>query len=155
LWSLFFAVVVTFGVYTFFTSREAIRDSGFETGQAIMRFGKAFPEEAIREVIRTKDGDSYFLRLYGGRTGCILAYERHATCRIIEPDRVQVRSGPSSDSLTVDFFDKTDKTSVFVFRTPNDAAEVSLWLLGSFVENRLAPENMTADPTLLPPNSGS
>ena len=154
IWSLIIAFFVTFGVYIFYTSREAIRDNGFETGQAIMRFGKAFPLEAIREVIVTKDGDSYFLRLHGGRTGCIVSYQKHAVCRVIEPGSVQVHAGPKDDSISIEFADSSIKDAIFTFRSPKDAAEVSLWLLGSFIAANQFPDLMDQDPTLLPPGNG-
>jgi len=154
IWGLAIAFFVTFGAYIFYTSREAIRDNGFETGQAIMRFGKAFPMEAIREVIVAKNGDSYFLRLHGGRTGCIIAYQKHAVCRILEPGSVHIHAGPKDDSISIEFVDSSLKDATFIFRSPKDAAEVSLWLLGSFVAANQSPDALDQDPTLLPPGNG-
>lgn len=154
IWSLFFATVVTFGVYVYYISKVSARDTGIETGQAILRFGKVFPMEAIREVIVTKNGDSFFLRLHGNRTGCILAYQKYATCKILEAGSVKVSSGPTDASLSIEFDQDTITDSVFTFRSPKDAAEVSLWLLGGFVPVSHLPEMNEEDPTLLPPGSG-
>lgn len=154
IWSLFFATVVTFGVYVYYISKVSVRDSGVETGQAILRFGKVFPMEAIREVIMTKNGDSFFLRLNGNRTGCILAYQRHAVCKILETGSVKVRPGPTDDSLSIEFDQESLPDSVFTFRSPKDSAEVSLWLLGGFVSAGQLPDMDKEDPTLIPPGTG-
>jgi hypothetical protein len=154
IWSLFFATVVTFGMYVYYISKVSVRDTGIETGQAILRFGKVFPMEAIREVIMTENGDSFFLRLHGNRTGCILAYQKYAVCKILEAGSVKVRSGPTDASLSIEFDQDSIMDSVFTFRSPKDAAEVSLWLLGGFVSVSQLPEMTEEDPTLLPPGTG-
>lgn len=147
IWSLVTASLIIFGIYAIYASWQASQDNGFETGQAILRFGKAFPMEAIREVIMTKNRDSFFLRLHGGRTGCIVAYQKHAICRILEPGSVQVHAGTTDDSIAIEFGDRSIKDAVFVFRSAKDAAEVSLWLLGSLLSAPGFADVMDHDPT--------
>jgi len=116
--------------------REEKTDAADDTGLAILEFGRAFPGEAIRQVIATVDGRTVFLRLHDGKAGCMHAHGHHFACHLIEPGTVRVEShGPAR--LAVTFANNAFEGGVFTFRSESDAAEVSLWLLGSFVANRM------------------
>ncbi|WP_420854927.1 hypothetical protein [Shinella kummerowiae] len=106
--------------------------AGEDAGLAILEFGRAFPDEAIREVITTANGRTVFLRLHDGKAGCMNAHGHHYSCHLIEPGTVRVNSaGPKR--LTVQFANAAYEGGTFEFRDERETAEVSLWLLGSFM----------------------
>ncbi len=120
--------------------------AGEDAGLAILEFGRAFPDEAIREVITTADGRAVFLRLHDGKAGCMHAHGHHYSCHRIEPGSVRVESaGPKR--LAVKFANAAFEGGVFVFRDERQAAEVSLWLLGSFMPSVAGPGPEAADRT--------
>ena len=118
-----------------FRRDEERPEAAADTGLAILEFGRAFPEEAIRQVIATADGRTVFLRLHDGKAGCMHAHGHHYACHLIEPGTVQVRSLGGA-RLDVTFANEAFEGGAFTFRNENDAAEVSLWLLGSFLPGR-------------------
>ena len=105
--------------------------AGEDSGLAILEFGRAFPEEAIREVIATASGRTVFLRLHDGKAGCMHAHGHHYSCHLIEPGAVRV-SAAGPKRLTLEFANAAFEGGTFEFRDERQAAEVSLWLLGSF-----------------------
>lgn len=129
-------VVVTFAVllligavhYTGPSRQKDTRDHG----EAIMEFARAYPGEAIRSVTMTSDGKACFLRLADGKTGFLQAVGRHFVARMIMPEGVSVRALEDKPGLRLDFQDSTLPGSDYVFTSTQEAAEVSLWLCGSF-----------------------
>lgn len=109
--------------------REKAED---DSGLAILEFGRAFPEEAIRDVITTVNGKTVFLRLHDGKAGCMHAHGMHYTCHLIEPGTVRVESA-GARRLSVKFASAAFEGGTFEFRNEQQAAEASLWLLGSFM----------------------
>lgn len=118
----------------------------FDAGIAIIEFGRAFPQEAIRDVVVAADGAMIFLRLWDGRAGCMKPVGNRYHCHIVEPGRVTVQQTDNPKALAIEFPATSMRGGVFEFRTPREASEVSLWLLGSFVT---AARN-TLDPGLSP-----
>ena len=115
-----------------FRRDEGQEMAGEDSGLAILEFGRAFPEEAIRAVIPTANGRTVFLRLHDGKAGCMHAHGHHYSCHLIEPGTVRVNSaGPKR--LSVLFANAAFEGGTFEFRDEKQAAEVSLWLLGSFM----------------------
>lgn len=113
--------------------------AGEDAGLAILEFGRAFPDEAIREVITTTNGRTVFLRLHDGKAGCMNAHGHHYSCHLIEPGTVRVNSaGPNR--LTVQFANAAYEGGTFEFRDERETAEVSLWLLGSFMPGLAGPD---------------
>ncbi|MGD9480990.1 UNVERIFIED_ORG: hypothetical protein LHK14_19435 [Roseateles sp. XES5] len=137
LWTITIACLLVAGLIfrqSFRTRSEAPELAGEDAGLAILEFGRAFPEEAIREMIATTNGRTVFLRLHDGKAGCMHAHGHHYTCHLIEPGTVRVSSaGPKR--LTVQFTDASFEGGTFEFANEKKAAEVSLWLLGSFRPN--------------------
>ena len=118
--------------------RDEPERMGEDAGLAILEFGRAFPDEAIREIISTTDGRTVFLRLHDGKAGCMHAHGHHYTCHLIEPGAVRVASaGPKR--LSVQFSNASFEGGTFEFRDEKQAAEVSLWLLGSFMPGFAGP----------------
>ena len=125
-----------------FRRDEALEQAGEDAGLAIVEFGRAFPEEAIRAVATTKDRKTVFLRLHDGKTGCMRAHGHHYACHLIEPGTVRVSTaGPKR--LCVEFANAAFEGGTYEFRDEREAAEVSLWLLGSFMPGAA---NLTARP---------
>ncbi|MBP1856732.1 hypothetical protein [Rhizobium herbae] len=103
-----------------------------DTGVAILDFGRAFPEEAIRAIHATADEKAYFVRLHDGKAGFMAAHGTHFVCHLIEAGKVNVSNAESGRGLKVHFTDFSYLDGVYEFVSPEIAAEVSLWLLGSF-----------------------
>lgn len=105
----------------------------FDAGLAIVEFGRAYPNEAIRNVIISADGDMVFLRLWEGSTGCMRSKGSSGfLCHIIDPSEVTVTPSADGKGLTLDFPALRALSGSFEFRSQRDAAEVLLWILGSF-----------------------
>ncbi|OCW58855.1 hypothetical protein [Hoeflea olei] len=130
-------VLVTFGVLVVVA---AVHYSGGskqvdtrDPGEAIMEFARAYPDEAIRSVTMTMDGKACFLRLADGKVGFLQAMGHHFIARLIMPGSVAVKPLEDEPGLEVTFHDSTLKGGNYVFLNREEAAEVSLWLCGSFV----------------------
>jgi len=102
----------------------------FDAGLAILEFGSAYPEEAIRQVLMSSDGEMVFLRLWTGRTGLMRRIGNREYCHLVDPADVRV-SEASGTSLTITFPTLKQMSGTFSFRSEKEAAEVGLWLLGS------------------------
>jgi hypothetical protein len=131
-WFAVIAVIGIASVYAYRAHSQSASENGQETAHAILQFGKAFPMEPIRDVLLTWDTQTAFLRLNGGKTGCISAQKRHAVCRILEPGSVSVMPGDNDRSLFLDFGSLGIASGRYLFRSSREAAEISLWLLDSF-----------------------
>ncbi|PHR25005.1 MAG: hypothetical protein COA37_04520 [Hoeflea sp.] len=125
-----FAVTLLIGVvhYTGGSRTKGGRDHG----EVILEFARAYPGEAIRSVTMTKDGNASFLRLADGKTGFIQSMGRHQVARLILPGDVSVQPVEEQPGLHIEFHESTLKGGDYIFASAEDAAEVSLWLCGSF-----------------------
>jgi len=103
-----------------------------DTGLAILDFGRAFPEEAIRAIHATADEQAYFVRLHDGKAGFMVSQGHHYACHVIEAGKVNVKDAASGRGLAIHFVDFPQLDGTYEFRTAQIAAEVSLWLLDSF-----------------------
>nr|WP_235916547.1 hypothetical protein [Ciceribacter naphthalenivorans] len=110
---------------------EDLHDSGL----AIVEFGRAFPQEAIRSLHTTADGRAVFVRLHDNKAGFMRNMRSHYACHMIEPGTVRVRDLPSGRGFAIEFLDAPFHNGEFTFATPMEAAEVSLWLLGNYVNS--------------------
>ncbi|WP_331374220.1 hypothetical protein [Sinorhizobium chiapasense] len=133
LWLLLIVVVVAVGAFYIRMNARAERDfDNPDAGLAMVEFGRAFPDEAIRALHSTIDRKAIFLRLHDGKAGFIQSHGTHYVCYVIHPGKVRVNSSDSGRGLIVHFPDFAYLDNDFEFRTAAEAAEVSLWLLGSF-----------------------
>jgi hypothetical protein len=133
-WLAIFAVVVGFAFMAIrMVSRTKEEEGLHDTGQAILDFGRSFPNEAIRQLQRTKSGQVLFVRLHDNKTGFMKNMRNHFACYLIEPGRARVRDAGAGSSIAVDFLDAPHHSGTYDFATPAEAAEVSLWLLGNYV----------------------
>jgi len=133
IWPIVIMCMLLAGIfYMRMTARAAKQESVPDTGLAILDFNRAFPDEAIRAIHATADGRSFFVRLHDGKAGFMQSQGAHYVCHLIEDGNVRVSNAPSGRGLSLHFTDFDYLDSVYEFRTPQQAAEVSLWLLGSF-----------------------
>ena len=134
LWTITIASLLLAGLVfrQMFRREEEQELAGEDAGLAILEYGRAFPDEAIREMITTANGRTVFLRLHDGKAGCMNAHGHHFSCHLIEPGTVRVY-GAGPKRLDVKFANAAYEGGTFEFRDERDAAEVSLWLLGSFM----------------------
>ena len=134
IWTIVAICLLAAGVIFYRTvRREAEPAAADDTGLAIVEFGRAYPNEAIRQVITTADGRTVFLRLYDGKAGCMHAHGRHYTSHLIDPGTVRVEDTGTGRGLKIEFLETVFESGRFEFRSQKDAAEVSLWLLGSLL----------------------
>lgn len=113
---------------------EKSEETGFsDTGMAIMEFGRAFPNEAIRQLHATANGEVVFVRLHDNKAGFMRSMRGHYSCHVIEPGSVHVSPTPDGRGLRIEFIDAPHHSGNFIFPKATEAAEVSLWLLGNFV----------------------
>jgi hypothetical protein len=108
-------------------------DDMHDTGMAILHFGRAFPEEAIRSLHSTADGSAIFVRLHDNKTGFMRNKHNHHACHLIEPGRVRIAPLPNAKGFSAEFLDSPSQNGTFVFSSEKEAAEVSLWLLDNYV----------------------
>jgi hypothetical protein len=111
----------------------------FDAGLAILEFGKAYPDEAIRQVLMSSDGEMVFLRLWTGRTGIMRRIANRELCHLVDPAGVRISASDDGMSLTLDFPAIKALSGTFTFRSQKEAAEASLWILGS-LRAAIAPE---------------
>ena len=130
---LIFSVLL---VFSFFASRLARRKPEKveqDTGLAILEFGRAFPNEAIRSLHATADGKAMFVRLHDNKTGFMRDMGQHFSCHVIEPGGVRVTSATGGHGFAVEFIEFPAHSGEYRFSSTQEAAEVSLWLLGNYV----------------------
>ena len=91
LWTIIiFCLIAGALVFRHVFRREDTENAEGDAGLAILEFGRAFPEEAIREVISSADGRTVFLRLHDGKAGCMQAHGHHYSCHLIETTTVRI-----------------------------------------------------------------
>lgn len=125
-----FSVTLVIGLVHYTGGSRRIKEH--DHGEVILEFARAYPGEAIRSVTITKDGNASFLRLADGKTGFLQTMGRHDVARLILPGDVSVRALEDRPGLQIEFHESTLKGGDYVFNSTEDAAEVSLWLCGSF-----------------------
>ncbi|MBA4798587.1 MAG: hypothetical protein H2043_14405 [Rhizobiales bacterium] len=131
-WGIVFALILALAYFSARMVRQ--EEEGFQdAGLAIMEFGRAFPQEAIRNLHATADGKAVFVRLHDNKAGFMRSLRNHFACHLIEPGTVRVRALPSGKGIAVEFLDAPSHNGEFTFSNPAVAAEVSLWLLGNYV----------------------
>lgn len=104
-----------------------------DTGLAILEFGRAYPNEAIRQLHATEDGSVVFVRLHDNKAGFMRSMRGHYSCHLIEPGTVHATPLPNGKGLSIEFTDVPHHNGEFIFASAEEAAEVSLWMLGNFV----------------------
>jgi len=131
---LFWIIVLSvfLGFFFWATNLLQVEADGerFDAGLAIIDFGKAYPDEAIRQVLMSIDGEMVFLRLWTGRTGLMRRIGNRTLCHLVNPADVHV-SSDGGNELTISFPAMKAMSGTFRFRSEKEAAEVGLWLLGS------------------------
>ena len=133
LWLLLIAVIVLAAAFYMWMNARAERDwDNPDAGSAMVEFGRAFPDEAIRALHSTADRKAIFLRLHDGKAGFIQSHGTHYVCHVIQPGKVRVNTSETGCGLIVHFPDFAYLDNAFEFQNAGEAAEVSLWLLGSF-----------------------
>lgn len=139
-WAMIGVLVV---ILAFYSSHMTRGDDGskYDIGLAILDFGRAFPNEAIRSLHFTLEGEAVFVRLFDDRTGFMRKIKGHYACRLVKPGQVRVQALANGRGFKVDFSDEPPYSANFEFASTREAAEVSLWLL----ENYVKPEDKAAD----------
>ncbi len=132
-WPIVIICILLAGIFYMRMKARADKDRREpDAGLAILDFGRAFPDEAIRAIHATVDEKAYFVRLHDGKAGFMAAHGTHFVCHLIEAGKVNVSNAGSGRGLKVHFTDFSYLDGVYEFVSPEIAAEVSLWLLGSF-----------------------
>ncbi len=141
-WSIIILIVISFGYLSTRMARRAGEDDFSDTGLALLDFGRAYPNEAVRSLHATIDGQAIFVRLHDNRAGFMRVLGNRYACLLIEPGSVRVTLLPEGNGFAVEFRDAPTHNGQFRFARPEEAAEVSLWLLGNYVnpEDLIRPE---------------
>ncbi|UJW73515.1 hypothetical protein [Rhizobium sp. SL42] len=132
-WAVLLGIVVALAFYSTRMARHKEEDGLQDTGLAILEFGRAFPQEAIRSLHATADAKAVFVRLHDNKAGIMRTLRNHYACHLIEPGTVRVRNLANGKGFAVEFLDSPSHNGEFTFASAADAAEVSLWLLGNYV----------------------
>ncbi|MBX5040370.1 hypothetical protein HJB51_19590 [Rhizobium lentis] len=132
-WCVLCAILIFFAFVATRMAAQNKEDSLHDTGLAIIEFGRAFPNEAIRQLQATKNGQAIFVRLHDNKAGLMRNMARHFSCHLIEPGRVRVVSSETGRGLVIDFLDAPHHNGKFEFASPKEASEVALWLLGNYI----------------------
>ena len=122
-------------MFAYWSTRMAKRDTGDDFGDAglaIVEFGRAFPAEAIRTLRTTADRKVVFVRLHDNKAGIMRNMGNHYACRVIEPGSVRVQPTSNRNGFAIEFRDAPAFNDEFVFSSAEEAAEVSLWMLGNY-----------------------
>jgi hypothetical protein len=132
---VFWFIVLSIFLGFFFWATNLLKTEAdgerFDAGLAILEFGKAYPDEAIRQVLMSSDGEMVFLRLWTGRTGIMRRIGNRELCHLVDPAGVRISASDDGMSLTLDFPAIKALSGTFEFRSQKEAAEASLWILGS------------------------
>ncbi|SCX28211.1 hypothetical protein DSM25558_4409 [Agrobacterium sp. DSM 25558] len=134
IWIVILFPVGMLGYYLLRMRRDPDDDDRHDTGQAILDFARAFPTEAIRSLHMTIDGNAVFVRLHDNKAGFMRNMGKHHACMLLDPERIQVEHLETGDGFVVTFIDTPKYSGAYRFKTVGEAAEVSLWLLGSYLE---------------------
>ncbi|QLF70304.1 hypothetical protein FE840_012570 [Peteryoungia desertarenae] len=132
-WTVLFALVGLLGYVATRMAHSSERDSAHDAGMAIIEFGHAFPNEAIRNLHITADGMAVFVRLHDNKAGFMRHLRNHYACHLIEPGTVRVRDLPGGKGFDIEFLDAPFHNGKYTFASAAEAAEVSLWLLGNYL----------------------
>jgi hypothetical protein len=132
---VFWIVVLTVCLGFFMWATNLLKteadEERFDAGLAIIEFGRAYPDEAIRSVVMSADGGMVFMRLWTGRTGVMKRIGNRELCHVIDPSDVRISASADGAKLSVDFAAHKSLSGTYAFRSAREAAEVSLWILGS------------------------
>ena len=132
IWMTIVALILILVFYVRRIARRNDEQGHHDVGTAILEFGRAFPEEAIRSLHGTKEGD-VFVRLHNDKTGFMRNRRNHYACHLIQPGRVRIVPLPDAKGFAAEFLDAPTLNGEFVFANEKEAAEVSLWLLDNYV----------------------
>ncbi len=133
-WSIIFVLLMGLAYYvTRLVSRDRPDGNRHDTGLAILEFGRAFPQEAIRSLHVTADGDAIFVRLHDNKAGFMKSNRSHYSCHLIEPGRVRVMPLTNAKGFAIEFLDAPTQNATYTFSSEKEAAEVALWLLDNYV----------------------
>ena len=130
-WFIVLSVVLGFFFWATNLLKTDADEERFDAGLAILEFGRAYPDEAIRHVLMSADGEMVFMRLWTGRTGVMRRNGSAELCHIVDPAEVRVSASGDGKAQTIVFPGRKALSGTFAFRSQKEAAEVSLWILGS------------------------
>lgn len=143
IWLILVIAVVFLAFWATRLAAHQEEDGLHDMGVALMEFGRAFPTEAIRDLHSTADGNVVFVRLHDNKAGFMRSMRGHYSCHLIEPGMVRVNPMSNGRGLEIVFNDLPAHSGKFEFKSVSDAAEVSLWLLGSLA--MVAPPRAVGD----------
>lgn len=129
---LFIATIIAICLLTLRTIRHPKAVTLRDPGEAIVEFGIVFPDEAVRSVRMDKDSQTTFMRLAAGRTGLAQIVGSTYVVRLIQPGEIEVSLTDDGEGLILNFEKGSAIGGIYEFNDPQDAAEVSLWICGSF-----------------------
>jgi hypothetical protein len=82
-WLFLVGALIALAYYVTRIAKSEAADDRQDTGLAILEFGRAFPQEAIRALHATSDGQAIFVRLHDGKAGFMRNHRAHYACSLI------------------------------------------------------------------------
>lgn len=131
-WIVIVGLILGLVIYISRIARKGAERDSHDVGAAILEFGRAFPEEAIRSLHITANGNAVFMRLHDSKTGFMRNRNNHYACHLVRPGRVRLVPRADAKGFSAEFLDAPTQNGEFIFASERDAAEVSLWLLDNY-----------------------
>jgi len=134
-WIAIAIVVVVAGFYVFGRAKALKPSEGVDVDEAntwaSTEFRRSFPDERVVRVIGDTELETFFLNLANGRVGMFGTRRGKGQAIVVRQGEYRLRALPDANALQVDFPENDFFSANYQFRTEQDAADVSTWLLNA------------------------
>nr|WP_272211600.1 hypothetical protein [Marinicella sp. W31]MDC2877495.1 hypothetical protein [Marinicella sp. W31] len=100
-------------------------------GWARREFGRSYPDDRVASVIGDKEIETFFLRLADGKVGMYRSRRGKGQAIVVQQSDYRLRALPEANGLQVDFPENDFFSGNYYFRSEQDAADVSTWMLNA------------------------
>ena len=94
-------------------------------------FRRSYPDERVASVIGDKDMETFFMRLADGKVGIYRSRRGKGQAIIVVQSDYRLRALPEANGLQVDYPEEDFFSGNYLFRSEQDAADVSTWMLNA------------------------
>ncbi|AJY47139.1 hypothetical protein [Martelella endophytica] len=134
-WIAIAIVVVAVGFYVFGRAKALKPSEGIDIDEAnawaSAEFRRSFPDERVVQVIGDTELEAFFFSLSDGRIGLFRTRRGKGQAIIVKQSEYRLRALPEANGLQVDFPEQEFFSANYHFRTEQDAADVSTWMLNA------------------------
>ncbi|PRX11558.1 hypothetical protein [Martelella mediterranea] len=133
---LLIAVAVAIAAYYIFGRAKAQKpDDEFSVdeanGWASREFSRSYPDSNVAAVIGDTEIETFFLRLSDGKVGIYRSRRGKGQAIIVSQSDYRLRALPEANGLQVDYPENDFFSGNYHFRSEQDAADVSTWMLNA------------------------